>query len=166
MWEPLKMPSVAFLATEMKKYDFSFPSLRPSVDATLRAAIAVHKFVRNEFGQRSWPHWGKLHGCSLHKFVRNEFGQRSWPHRGKLHGCSLHKFVRNEFGQRSWPHWGKLHGCSLHKFVRNEFGQRSWPHRGKLHGCSLQIVYPDDLSFSSTDVLKNGSISIMLHGHL
>ena len=112
------MPSVAFLATEMKKYDFSFPSLRLSVDATLRAASAVHKFVRNEFGQRSWPHWGKLHGCSLHKFVRNEFGQRSWPH------------------------------------------------RGKLLGCSLQIVYPDDLSFSGTDVLKNGSISIMLHSHI
>jgi len=35
------MPSVAFLETEMKKYDFSFPSLRPSLDATLRAAIAV-----------------------------------------------------------------------------------------------------------------------------
>ncbi|MCY4210444.1 MAG: hypothetical protein OXD47_08220 [Gammaproteobacteria bacterium] len=68
--EPLKMPSVAFLEAEMKKFYFLFPSLRPSVDATLRAAIAV------------------------------------------------------------------------------------------------QIVYPDDLSFSSTYVLKNGSISIMLHGHL
>ncbi len=64
------MPSVAFLEAEMKKFYFLFPSLRPSVDATLRAAIAV------------------------------------------------------------------------------------------------QIVYPDDLSFSVTYVTKNGSISIMLHGHL
>ncbi|MCY4337960.1 MAG: hypothetical protein OXD47_04085, partial [Gammaproteobacteria bacterium] len=29
------------LETETKKCDFSFPSLRPSLDATLRAAIAV-----------------------------------------------------------------------------------------------------------------------------
>jgi len=31
---------------------------------------------------------------------------------------------------------------------------------------AVQIVYPDDLSFSVTYVTKNGSISIMLHGHL
>ncbi len=42
----------------------------------------------------STPYRGRLwtQPCGqllLSKFVWNEFGQRSWPHRGKLHGCSL-----------------------------------------------------------------------------